>query len=79
MVFFVLSAKMIFFPKIKILFFRWKMKDGLSQKTKTKTKKHENMIFPACSQMFWKNGLSKKIALEYNFSCIIRKDNISFY
>ena len=79
MVFFVLSAKMIFFPKIKILFFRWKMKDGLSQKTKTKTKKHENMIFPACSQMFWKNGLSKKIALEYNFSCIIRKDDISFY
>ena len=44
-----------------------------------KTKKHENMIFPACSQMFWKNGLSRKIALEYNFYCIIRKDDISFY
>ena len=25
-------------------------------------------------QMFWKHGLSKKIALEYDLSCIIRKD-----
>ena len=29
-------------------------------------------------QMFWKDGLSKKIALEYDLSCIIRKDDISF-
>ena len=26
----------------------------------------------------WKDGLSKKIAVEYDFSCIIRKDDISF-
>ena len=25
---------------------------------------------------FWKDGLSTKIALEYDFSCIIRKDDI---
>ena len=30
------------------------------------------------SQMFRKDGLSKKIALEYNLSCIISKDNTSF-
>ena len=30
------------------------------------------------SQRFWKGGLSKKIPLEYELSCIIRKDNISF-
>ena len=29
-------------------------------------------------QMFWKHGFSKKIALEYDLSCIIRKDYISF-
>ena len=29
-------------------------------------------------QMFWKDGLSKKMTLEYDFSCIIRKDDISF-
>ena len=29
-------------------------------------------------QMFWKGGLSKKLALEYDLSCIIRKDDISF-
>ena len=27
---------------------------------------------------FWKDGLSKKIALEYDLSCIIGKDDISF-
>ena len=25
--------------------------------------------------MFWKNGLSEKVALEYDLSCIIRKDD----
>ena len=29
-------------------------------------------------QMFWKDGLSKKITLEYDLSYIIRKDHISF-
>ena len=29
------------------------------------------------SQMPWKNGLPKKIALEYDLSCIIGKDDIS--
>ena len=28
--------------------------------------------------MLWKDGLSKKITLEYNLSCIIRKDDVSF-
>ena len=28
--------------------------------------------------MFWKDGISKKIALEYDLSAIIRKDDISF-
>ena len=28
--------------------------------------------------MFCKDGLSKKIALEYDLSCIIRKDDVSF-
>ena len=30
------------------------------------------------SQMFWKDGFSKKIALKYDPSCIIRKGDISF-
>ena len=29
-------------------------------------------------QMFLKDDLSKKLALEYDLSCIIRKDDISF-
>ena len=29
-------------------------------------------------QMLWKDGISKKIALEYDLFCIIRKDDISF-
>ena len=29
-------------------------------------------------QIFWKDGLSKKIVLEYGLSCIFRKDNIFF-
>ena len=29
-------------------------------------------------QMFWKYGLPKKIALEYDLSYIIGKDDISF-
>ena len=36
----------------------------------------ENYIF--FFQTSWKDGLSKKIALEYNLSCIIRKDDISY-
>ena len=31
------------------------------------------------SQRFWKDALSKKIPLEYELSCIMRKDNISFF
>ena len=29
-------------------------------------------------QMLWKDGILKKIPLEYDHSCIIRKDDISF-
>ena len=32
-----------------------------------------------CFEMFWKDGLSKKIALEYDLSCIIRKGGIVFH
>ena len=34
----------------------------------------ENRIF--FSKTAWKDGLSKKIALEYDLSCIIGKDDI---
>ena len=36
----------------------------------------ENRIF--FFQASWKDGLSKKIVLEYDLSCIIGKDDISF-
>ena len=36
----------------------------------------ENHIF--FFQTSWKDGLSKKIALEFDLSCIIRKDDVSF-
>ena len=44
----------------------------------TQNKQHcpKNHIF--FFQMFWKDGLSKKIALEFDLSCIIGKDDISF-
>ena len=61
-----LSRKMIFlFPENIILFFRRKMKDDLSQKIYRKYdiffKCSQNMVFP------------KKIALEYDLSCISGK------
>ena len=37
----------------------------------------ENHIF--FFQTYWKDGISKKIALELDFSCIIEKDYISFF
>ena len=66
-----LSRKMIFlFPKNMLLFFRRKMKNDLSQKNTWKYdiffKCPEKMVFP------------KKIALEYDLSCGIWKDGISF-
>ena len=30
-------------------------------------------------QVLWKDGLSKKIALEYDLSCVIRKDGVCFF
>ena len=71
MIFLVSSGKMIFlFPENMILFFRRKMKDDLSQK--------KYMEIWYILQMFRKDGLSKKIALEYDLSYIMRKDGISF-
>ena len=71
MIFLVSSGKMIFlFPENMILFFRRKMKDDLSQK--------KYMEKWCILQMFWKDGLSKTIALEYHFSYILWKDGISF-
>ena len=68
MIFLVLSGKMIFlFPKNMIFFFRWKMKDDLSQKI------HGNLIFSATVLKRWS---LKKTALEYDLSCIIRKGDI---
>ena len=64
----VLSGKMIFFvPENLILFFRWKMKDDLSQKN---TWKYD--IFFKCPK---KMVFPKKIALKYDISCIIWKDS----
>ena len=37
----------------------------------------ENHVFSF--QTSWKDGLSKKIALEYDLSCIIGEDDISFF
>ena len=50
------------------LFFRQKTKDDLSQKN--------YMEIWYFLQMFWKNCLSKKIAMEYNLSFVIWKDGI---
>ena len=60
----------IFFPENMILFFRRKMKDDLCRK-----KYMEIWYF---LQMFWKDGLFKKIALEYDLSCLIWKESIFF-
>ena len=66
----VLSGKIIFlFPENMTLFFRRKMKDDLSQKI------HGNMIFSSNAR---KDGLAKKVTLEYDLSCIIWKDGIVF-
>ena len=54
-----------------ILFFSRKMEDDLSQK-----KKYMEIWY--ILQMFWKDGLSKRIALEYDLSYIMRKDGMSF-
>ena len=71
MIFLVLSGKMIFlFPEKMIVFFRRKMKDNLSRK-----KYMEIWYF---LQMFWKDGLFKKIVMEYDLSSIIWKDGIFF-
>ena len=59
----------IFFPENMILFFRRKMKDDLSQKNACK------YIFFKCSK---KVVFPKNIALEYDLSCIFRKNGISF-
>ena len=69
MIFLVLSGKMIFlFPENIILFFRWKMKDDLSQK--------KYMEIWYLFQIVLKDGLSKNIALESDLSCcIIWKDD----
>ena len=71
MIFLVSPGKMIFlFPENMIFFFRRKMEDDLSQK------KFIEIWY--ILQMFWKDDLSKKSALEYDLSSIMRKDGISF-
>ena len=69
MIFLASSGKMTFlFPKNIILFFwrKWKM---------IFLKKYIEIWY--FLQMFWKDNISKKIALHYDLSCIIRKDDIS--
>ena len=69
MIFFLLSEKMIFlFPDNMILFFRRKRKDDLSQ-----TKTSEYYIFCKCTEQM----VFSKNSLEYDFSSIISKDDIS--
>ena len=50
---------MFLFPKNMILFFRWKMKDDLSPK--------KDMKIRYFLQIFWKDGLFIKVALEFKF------------
>ena len=67
-IFLVSSRKMVFlFPESMMLFFRRKIKDDLSQKL------HVSMTF---SSNVLKRWSFQKIALEYDLSCIIRKDGI---
>ena len=71
MIFLVLLGKMIFlFPENMILFFRQKMRYDFSQKNTWK--------YDIFCKFFEKVILPKKIAMEYNLSCIIRKGDISF-
>ena len=60
----------VFFPENMILFFRQKMKDDLCRK-----KYMEIWYF---LQMFRKDGIFKKIVLEYDLSCLTWKDSIFF-
>ena len=70
MIFLVLSKKMIFLFH-EIIFLGDKMKDDLSQKT------YMEIYF---LQIFRKDGILKKFALEYDLSCcVIWKDDISFF
>ena len=84
MIFLVLSGKMIFFfflyikikmiflfPENILLFFRHKRKDDLSQK-----KYLEIWYF---LQVFWKDGLFRKLAPEHDLFCNIWKDGIYFF
>ena len=72
MIFLALSGKMMFlFPENMILFFRHKRKDDLSQKNTWK--------IWCFLQMFWKDGLSKNFAPEYDLFCNIWKNGISFF
>ena len=65
MIFLVLSRKMVFSPKNMILFFRWKMKDDLSQKI------HGNIFSVYSVKM-----VLKEDTLKDNISSIIEKDDI---
>ena len=70
MIFLVSSRKVVFlFSESMMLFFRRKIKDDLSQKL------HVSMMF---SSNVLKRWSFQKIALEYDLSCIIRKDGICF-
>ena len=71
MIFFLSSGKMIFlFPENIIFFFKRKMEDSLSKKN---TWKIWHIL-----QMFQKDGLFKKIALEHNAISFFQKYDISF-
>ena len=77
MIFLVSSGKTIFFsPKIWFYFLGGKWKIIFLKKIQNKKQKNMEMWY--ILQMFWKDGLFKKVALEYNLSSIIRKDGISF-
>ena len=72
MIFLILSGKMIFlFPENMILPPRRKMKDDISQKKKKNN--NNNMETWYFLLMFWKDGLFKKTALEFDLSCFIWK------
>ena len=72
MIFLILSGKMIFlFPENMILPPRRKMKDDISQKKKKNN--NNNMETWYFLLMFWKDGLFKKTAMEFDLSCFIWK------
>ena len=82
MIFLVLSGKIKFcFPENMILFFRRKMKDGLSQKKKKEKKKEIKIKISQKYDIFYKRSqklvFSKK--LQWNMIFLVLSGNMIFF